>query len=520
MPRRSSMKVFKKRSRQSGFGILETLIGLFVFALLVVVAGKAFNSIRSNHKEAAQLKALTDAVATTAEKLATMSIGGLTDPAAGYQAWSPPQDAGLGDYVYRYRIVPKPLISGASDTTIVGLEVETGTVNKGVFTASRSFATLIAPHLISKDGLGKSSTEKERDSEASFYASLRQMLASVSKEVVGSNQIQLNSFNCYDPGECCGFMKEFFQDPNIVPQDGLKEKCLYRCAMAGGIKMDKWQNSCGTNFCAIAPWKNSNDCCEAINSGNCPQGSVCASVCFDCVHEDGSTCGPPVCEDAFFNDLFNCAKGTMCNGMPIPDGEIPGWGNVKSICKMAACQALENDCGEWTINNCCRYYWDVLARGGQPNERDQICGQMTKQSDCCELDFHRGFYEFTCTTTGVLEKVTYDRDGQTYCPSDVFSASQNNLCAIYKGCSGSYGGTVRNGGNSCGSWPFGKMSDAGADPTPPPPQSGNSNGSSHSGGNSSSGTKNQPAVLKPPGITDRIPTNRKGSPSFGGGGRE
>ena len=112
---------------------------------------------------------------------------------------------GQGPRHFRYRIVPRPLVGGKADTTLVGLEVEAGPMQDGVLKATRTFATLIPP-AFGKGGLGKSSTEAERAAEAAFFQAHKAGIAALTAGVVPENQEKLNAFNCYRPDECCGFM--------------------------------------------------------------------------------------------------------------------------------------------------------------------------------------------------------------------------------------------------------------------------------------------------------------------------
>ncbi len=509
-----------KSNGQSGFGLLEAITGLLVFVLLAFVGTKAFKHVVANHKEAAQVKILVDAVTETAEKLSMLSVAALSDPSAGYLNWSPTQTVGKGEYVYRYRIIPRPSISGAQDSTLVGLEVETGTLNQNVFTVVRRFATLIAPHISSKDGLGQVSTQKERDAEASFYASLRQRIASLTQDVVPLNQVKLNSYTCYDKGQCCGFMKEFFKDPLVNPADGLKEKCLYRCALTGGVSMTDWQNSCGTDFCGLAPWKTKEDCCNAISSGNCLQGSVCASVCYDCVHEDGSGCAAPVCDGGWWNDIFDCANGTYCDGTPLPDGDVPGWGNVKNLCKLPKCGTIHQECSQ-RLDVCCESYWKILAQGGTPDPRTLVCATISKRAECCDRNTQVGNFDFVCTTSGTVEHVIYH--DTAFCPADVFKSSQNKYCAIYQGCSGAYGGSDKSGGPpGCPAWPgsYPKLDDPWQNPIPPPPAPPTAQPPYQPPAQPPSPPQLTPPVIAPPTGDKRVPPVRGGSGKGSAGGQE
>jgi hypothetical protein len=451
--------------RQGGFGVIETLMGLVVFVILALVGTKAFKGVVANQKEAAQLKALTDAVSQTAEKLSALSVSALTVPGSKYLQWSSPAPIGSGEYRFRYRTFPNPTVSGVADTSVVGLEVETAAAGKGAFVPARSFATLIAPHLNSRDKLGEVSTAAERAAEQNFYNNLQARIHAVSKEAVGENQARLNSFNCYDKGQCCGFMDRYFKDQAIGAGDGLDEKCLYRCAMAGDVAVKEWNKACGTDFCALAPWKTKEQCCSAIAAGACKPGSVCANICIDCVGEDGSTCNSNVtCDEGWFNDFFDCASGTMCNGQPIPD-VVPEWGNVKGMCKSAKCAAIKASCGEMQFS-CCNGYWQRKAAGLPPWVGSEICAQLVTQEQCCNTQINAGYYNFTCSTDGKIVNANYFNKNITLCGAPP-GTDWDKYCLLNKGCPSTYTTPGSTGG--CISWNGYPTNDPWTDPDPSSP---------------------------------------------------
>ncbi|MDQ3003633.1 MAG: hypothetical protein M3Y08_20545 [Fibrobacterota bacterium] len=434
--------------RQAGFGMLEVLTGLIVFVILAAVATRAFKGVVANQKETAQVKALTDAVTVTAERLNAMSVATLTAAGSKYLQWSVPEEIGSGKYHFRYRTVPRPLISGVQDTTVVGLEVETGSLEEGVFTPNRSFATLVAPHLSSKNALGQVSTKAERDAEAVQYASLMKEIAAANQEALNENQVRLNSFNCYDRDQCCDFMKEYFANPEIQAADGMKQKCLYRCALGGSVPLDDWKASCRTDFCTTAPWKTSEQCCAAIASGECKTGSVCAQVCIDCLDQDGSTCagGNLKCDDGWWNDFFDCANGTMCDGSPMPD-YVEGWGNVKGMCATSRCSAFQSQCQQ-RLSTCCRDYWSVVNIGGTPIPDAEICRTISNASDCCMMPIETWAWDqIQCGTDGKLVTAHNKVDGKWYC--GMTGQGWDKACGYAKGCNATY--TPTGSGGSGGS---------------------------------------------------------------------
>lgn len=465
---RRKLRAFPVRWRsqgQTGFGLVETLAGLVVFVLLAMMGTKAYRGVVANHKESDQVKRLTDAVAQTAELLSGYTMKVLAGPGSRYLEWSEPVKIGDGPQHFRYRIVPSPSVGGKADTGLVGLEVEAGNLEGGALHAERTFATLIPPNA-GKGPAGNPGTQAEREAEADFYRGLKARIAALTEDVVDDNQTRLNTFSCYDKGQCCGFMREFFANPTIVPQDGLREKCMYRCALAGDVPMDEWRRACGVDFCGVAPWRTKQDCCRAIDAGECPNGSVCARVCLECVGEDGSTCKPPVCDGGWFNDIFDCANNQLCNGDPIPEGDIAGWGNVREICKVPACQGLGSDCGisQWV---CCKDYWEPLARGQTPDPRLGLCAQISSQQACCEAQNRRGHFDISCTAGGEADGVQYN--GTWYCADKVFTGGVDQYCAIYGACRQptSY---VKPPGPDCPEWNRLMVHDPWHNPDPPPPR--------------------------------------------------
>lgn len=438
---------------QAGFGLLETLAGLVVFMILAVAGTKAFKGVITNQRETAQVKALTDAVTVTAERLSAQSVATLTEPGSAYLQWSEPEKIGSGEYWFRFRTVPNPSVSGAVDTAVVGLEVEVGALAGKVFTMGRSFATLIAPHLSSKDKLGKVSTAAERSAESSNYAIQQARLKMVADASRPENQLKLNSYNCYEKEQCCPFMDRFFANPSMRPDDGMDEKCLYRCALGGAVSVKDWNGACGKNFCDAAPWKTKESCCAAIEAGECVAGSVCAAVCIECVGEDGSTCGPPKCENFWFDDFVDCANGRMCDGSAIPGGVVPYWGDLNNLCKNEICAAKKAECS-WRPLTCCIEYWGVLSSGGTPRPEAEVCATISQQSECCELAVGIADWDkIYCNTSGKTVNAHNKVDGKWYC--GLGGEGWDKACAHTKGCSNTYvpEGAGGVGGGSCPTMP-------------------------------------------------------------------
>lgn len=433
---------------QRGLGVLETLTGLLVLMLVVLMGTKAYKNVVANHKEAAHVKGLTDAVTVTAEKLGGLTLAVLAGPGSPHLAWSEPAMVGMGPYHYRYRIVPSPKVGGKPDTAVVGLEVEAGVLEGGIFTASRTFATLIPPNLSSKGALGSVSTKVERDAEESFHNVLLARIDDLTERVVPENQRNLNSFSCYDPGQCCGFMRKYFGDLGIAAEDGLEEKCLYRCATGGDVSVARWNEACGMDFCAVSPWKGKPDCCKAIADGSCKTGSVCARICIECFGVDGSTCGPPPCEPYYWNDLFDCERGTYCDGSPLPDGDVPGWGNVKAWCKQPECRSIVTTCSE-RVADCCENYWRPLKAGQPIPLAFEVCAKITSHQDCCNWMPRMGHWNLHCGTDGRLKAAQIVANGQWYCSYPTPNWDGN--CAMMQGC-GSTVAPPGSPGGGCQSW--------------------------------------------------------------------
>jgi hypothetical protein len=488
------------------------MAGLAVFVVLAIVGTKAYHGVVANQKEANQVKALTDAVSVVAEQLSALTVATLTEPGSKYLSWSEPAPIGSGEYLFRYHTVPKPKVNGAQDTSTVGLEVEIGPAStQGGFTAARLFATLIAPHISSKDKLGQVSTQKERDAEAAFYASHQAQIASVTKQEVGDNQLRLNSYSCYNEGQCCGFMKHYFSNPSIQPQDGLDEKCYYRCAMAGNVSVQTWNGACGENFCALAPWKTKEQCCAAIQADECKPGSVCANVCIGCLGEDGSTCGPPICDGGWWNDFFDCANGTFCNGQPLTSN-VEGWGDVATLCKTTECSAVKSEC-QARIPTCCRDYWGVLNMGGDVDPKALICKSITPQSDCCMMPLEVWDWDqIQCGTDGHVVTAHNKIDGKWYC--GLSGSGWDKECAYAKGCSATY--TPQGAGQGCANWTGVAISGPwqATYPKPDPVVV-----QTTTGGGTPTPTTTKQTTTSDVSAT-RAPSNRKGSVFGSWGGRE
>lgn len=453
------------RELDGGFGLLETLAGLVVFMVLAMVGTKAYKGSVATQVQSNQVKALADAVARTSETLTSLSTQTLIGAGSPHLTWSEPAIIGKGPDHFRYRTVPRPTVGGAADTAVVGLEVESGLMDRGAFTPSRTFATLIAP--TARTTLGQTSTQAERDAEAAFYASNQARIADAKARMVPENQVRLNSFSCYDKAQCCSFMKEYFMNPAIKPSDGLKEKCLYRCALGGDVSMNDWRNACGMDFCTVAPWKTKEACCKALDAGDCKPGTVCARVCLECVGVDEKGCHDPRCEDSRFGDFFNCATLAFCDGAALP-GTVIGWGDVRELCKIPDCADARAECG-WTNSTCCTDYWDVIAQGGTPDERVQICATISTKEACCNRQNRRGRWDISCTSQGTANGGLYG--GVWYCPDGLFKTGIDQYCKLFTGCSGMY---AYNNSGSCipsGSVPWNfTLNDPWQDPYPPPPR--------------------------------------------------
>jgi hypothetical protein len=495
---------------ESGVGLLETITGLVVFMILAMVGTKAFRGVVANQRETAQVKALTDAVTTTAEQLSSMTVQTLTAPGSKYMQWSNTAEIGSGEYLYRYRTFPNPTVSGVADTSVVGLEVETGNLAGGAFVPSRSFATLIAPHLNSRDKLGEVSTAAERAAEASFYSGLQARIKNVAHTATDQNQDKLNSFNCYDKGQCCGYMKKYFNNLGDEPGDGLDEKCKYRCVMAGDVKIKEWNSACGTDFCAIAPWKSKEDCCKAIAAGECKPGSICANVCIDCVGENGSTCNSKVtCDEGWFNDFFDCANGALCNGKPLPD-VVPEWGNVKAMCKIPKCASIPASCDAMAYS-CCNGLYQREAAGLEPWAGTEVCKQLITKEQCCNAQIGAGYYNFQCSSDGKIIKAQYFNKNINLCGAPPGS-DWDKYCKLNQGCPSTM--NPEWAGGSCGSW-SGYPDDPWKDPDP---ASGGVHGWADGLVTSDAGTSGGQTTSR--NGSDRNASDRSGSVKDSRGGRE
>lgn len=494
---------------QSGFGLLETLAGILVFVLLVVLGTRAFKHVVQGQKAARQVKSMTDVVINTAEELSRLGVSVLSRPGSSYLEWSDPEPVGDGPLHFRFKIVPRPEVGGQTDDKVAGLIVEAGTYEGGAFSPSRTFAALIAPHMGSMNEDGELSTEEERARESAFYASLRQRITATQDKAVGDNSKYLNTYSCYDKGECCGFMREYLANPEVVPTDGLKEKCWYRCALEGDTRVKDWNRTCRYDMCRLAKWKTKDDCCEAINSGNCLPGSLCASVCLDCVGENGSGCPWPKCTDWVWNDIVDCESGSYCNGEALGNEQVAGVGNVKGICKLEACQGIHNECQNRVVS-CCKHYY-IPDKAGEWTEPTiaALCRETTPQSECCSSRLESGFYNLYCSNAGELLMVQYQ--GKWYCGNK----NWNEFCNVARGCgyipppSGAPSNPAL-----CIPFPYAWTNKPWEDPNPPPPTSV---GGPPGGGG---GMPLPPASLNKGNSGSRSPFNRVGGGFGSWGGRE
>jgi hypothetical protein len=244
-------------------------------------------------------------------------------------------------------------------------------------------------------------------------------------------------------------MESYFKDQKVPHEDGISQKCHHRCAMAGNVSVKEWNAACGRDFCAIAPWRTKEQCCAAIAKGECKAGTICASICIDCVGEDGSTCKTTNanCNDGYFNDFFDCAKGTLCNGEPLPD-YVPEWGNVKAMCKTAKCAAIPNGCSEMAFSCCNGFYGRDLA--GLPIwAGTQVCKDLIDKGGCCNTQIGQGYYNFTCSSDGKMLTATYYNKGVTLCGPPPGS-DWDKYCLVNKGCPSTFTTPGSTGG--CGSW--------------------------------------------------------------------
>ncbi len=498
---------------QQGFGLLEVLTAILVFVLIAYVATRAFHNVVDNHRAANQVTHMTDLVSSTAEELSAIGVAVLTQSGSSYLQWTKPTMVGRGPMYYRYRIVPKPTVGGSSDSTLAGLQLEAGTLTGGKFTGNRTFAALIAPHMASLNSDGKVSTEQERKLEAAFYAGLQKGMKSTLSSNPSQSQNFVNSYSCYDKGECCGFMKAFMADTSLKPTDGLNQKCHHRCALSGDVPMATWQKSCGVNFCSLAPWRTKSQCCDAINSGHCLPGSLCARICVECVGENGSTCPLPKCDGGLWNDLIDCKNGAFCDGSALPESDVPGWGYVAGICKLPTCQTLSNECTEWKPKSCCGGYWGKIAQGEAPDPGTQICATISKRSECCDVNISSFFWNFRCGSDGKI--MVMQNGGTWYCAEHKW----DKYCAVQLGCSEP---SIPPGSNSgsgvvpCVKPPPNLPVTPWQDPFPKPSSGGN-----FFGGGGGSG----PMPTSPPSIgngfnNSRSPFNRGGGGFGSFGGRE
>ena len=376
---------FDSKRFQAGFGLLETLAGLVVFMILAAAGTKAFKSIITNQRETAQVKALTDAVTVTAERLSAQSVASLTAPGSAYLQWSEPEKIGSGEYWFRFRTIPHPRISGAIDTAVVGLEVEVGALAGSEFTMGRSFATLIAPHLSSKDKLGQVSTALERSAEAAFYSGLQARLKKVADASKPQNQLKLNSYNCYEKEQCCPFMDRFFADPSMRPDDGMDEKCLYRCALGGAVTVKEWNGACGKDFCDVAPWKTKESCCAAIQAGECAAGQRLRPGLHRMRGRRRHHLRPSQMRGLLVQRFRGLRQRPDVRRKRHSQRSGAGLGRFRATCAKTRLAPRSNPNAIGRALTCCIEYWGVLNTGGTPRPEAEICKTISRQSECCEM---------------------------------------------------------------------------------------------------------------------------------------
>ena len=242
----------------------------------------------------------------------------------------------------------------------------------------------------------------------------------------------------------------------------------------------------------------------------CAAGSVCAQVCIECVGEDGTTCGPPKCEDLWFNDFVDCANDRMCDGSAIPSGTVPGWGNFENLCKNEVCAQIKSECN-WLKPTCCFEYWGVLNTGGTPRPEAEICKTISRQSDCCEMPVSVGDWDkIYCNTSGKVVNAHNRIDNKWYCGFG--GSAWDHVCAQVKGCGSTYVPEGAGGiGSTCPTFPG---MDAPWKPTYPNPAPSGGMGWTPNPG--SGGPK---ISIKGDG-PDRVPSTRGGGTRGSMGGRE
>lgn len=396
----------KRRTRQEGFGILEGLVGMIVLSLLAFLATKGFTLVVGNNQETKRMKGVQDIVILTAERLGTYTLAELRQPSMGYNAWTTPEPIQQGKYSFRYRITEGPGIPAESSLPaidrgnilpvadpLLGLEIETGVMEGGSFSARNTYATLITP-------LRERSTVTNRpaqEAERAFYARHTAEIAATKQTASALNSGNLNSHHCQDLGDCCSVMQDFYingryDDSANIPTDGHEEKCYYRCALNADVSMEQLAR-CGI-ACGDIRYNTEASCCEAVRNGTC--GFLCRRMCRECTGLDSLSCdgADSTCRLApYFSRNVDCARFTWCDGSPLPESH-PDFGNFRQECPKPACQ--RTSCYESvSLGECCGRYWKVrsanIAAGLDPHHNIEgrlsaNCPRQTSEQQCCMMD--------------------------------------------------------------------------------------------------------------------------------------
>ena len=116
----------------------------------------------------------------------------------------------------------------------------------------------------------------------------------------------------------------------------------------------------------------------------------------------------------------------------IPEGSIPGWGNVQNQCATQACSGIHSECSHM-VPSCCYEYWGVINAGGTPDPKMEICKTISSKDQCCDLvrDI-MDWDQIYCNTAGHAVKAHNQVDGKWYC--SISGGKWDEACSYTRGC--------------------------------------------------------------------------------------
>lgn len=444
---------------QAGFSVLEGLAGLLVLVVLAFLASKGFSLVKNNNQEGSRLKSAKEIAVVTAEALGSRPYVELQALNGGFGNWSQPLPIpaprtgnGASGFFFRYRLTPDPAVPGenafttnadlrnaiASADTLLGLRIETGRLEGGVFTSRESYATLVSPQRTQTESNQGSAQAREND----LYRQLMQNIRLTKSSAGQNNPNYLNPSNCYDPGECCGFLSRQFNGETVgVPTDGLDEKCYHRC-YAGNMNFSQTMDQCGI-ACSDPALDSRSECCAKFRAGECGPGTRCAMVCRRCANiQYWSVCNERRADECLlqhdWRDNIDCARGTWCDGGPLPTTHewygAPNTGDILNECQKPACQT--NNCYEpGDVGICCERYWRQWVRFNGDERRIEItsrlrryCRNSTRLEQCCDWNFAYNWDGVVCAPGGRVEAVLDNQVWRCARTEELDQCQQTRFC--------------------------------------------------------------------------------------------